>query len=55
MIAREFARLLKQSCPEIRYINREEDMGHPNLRRAKEEWYPLFLLQKFSAEWNAEP
>ena len=55
MVAREYARRIAETQPEIRYLNREEDMGLPNIRRAKEEWYPLFLLEKFSAEWRAEP
>ena len=37
MIAREFARQLQRDFPEIRYLNREEDMGIPGLRKAKEE------------------
>lgn len=50
MIARELIRQLRSKHPEINYVNREEDMGIPGLRKAKEEWYPLFLLEKFSAE-----
>ena len=55
MIAREFARYLRATRPGIKYLNREEDMGIENLRRAKEEWYPLFLLEKYTAVWSAEP
>ena len=49
MIAREFARQLQAGLPEIRYLNREEDMGLPGLRKAKEEWYPMFLIEKYAA------
>ena len=49
MIAREFARQLQRELPEIRYLNREEDMGLPGLRKAKEEWYPMFMIEKFTA------
>ena len=49
MIAREFARQLQAGLPEIRYLNREEDMGLPGLRKAKEEWYPMFLIEKYTA------
>ena len=35
---------------DIRYINREEDMGDPGLRRAKEAWGPVDLLKKYVVE-----
>ena len=54
MVAREFARLVKEVLPEVRYLNREEDMGLPNLRKAKEEWHPAFLLEKTTARRRAE-
>ena len=47
--AREFARLVKTLLPEVRYLNREEDMGLDNLRKAKEEWHPAYLLEKSTA------
>lgn len=49
MVAREFARLARSSLPEVRYLNREEDMGLANLRKAKEEWHPAYLLEKTTA------
>ena len=49
MVAREYARHLREVMPEIRWLNREEDMGIPNLRKAKEEWYPDHMLEKFTA------
>ena len=52
MLAREFARLIRGTMPGIRYLNREEDMGQPNLRKAKTEWYPLYLLEKNTAVWR---
>ena len=52
MAARELARLLRIKHPGCRYLNREEDMGIPGLRRAKEEWYPLALLEKYTAVWK---
>lgn len=52
MVAREFARQLNADHPQLRYLNREEDMGIENLRKAKESWYPLYLLEKFIATEN---
>jgi len=53
MICREFIRQLLEERPDLRYVNREEDMGIPGLRKAKEDWYPLYKLEKFTAEWKA--
>jgi hypothetical protein len=52
MLNREFVRLIQQNHPEIQYINREDDMGHENLRKAKESYYPAFLVEKHSALWK---
>ncbi len=49
MINREFARWVRDRYPAVRYLNREEDMGLPGLRKAKESYYPDLLLEKFSA------
>lgn len=52
MICREFVRQLLEENPDLRYVNREEDMGIPGLRKAKEDWYPLSRLEKFTAVWK---
>ena len=52
MVAREYARLVRDILPEVKFLNREEDMGRENLRRAKQEWYPLYLLEKSTARWR---
>ena len=49
MIAREFARLVVNKHPDIKLFNREEDMGIEGLRKAKESFYPLYLLKKYRA------
>ena len=48
MINREFARHVRAAHPEIRYLNREDDMGVEGLRKAKESYHPIFL-EKFTA------
>lgn len=48
MIARETARQLRREHPALLTLNREEDMGIPGLRKAKEEWYPSGLLMKYT-------
>ncbi|HBX75342.1 MAG TPA: hypothetical protein DEG55_04295 [Acidaminococcaceae bacterium] len=34
--------------PDMKYINREEDMGHEGLRKAKEALHPAFMVKKYS-------
>lgn len=45
----EFARLVRNKYPNIRYIDREEDMGIEGLRKAKQSYYPHHMVKKFTA------
>ena len=49
LVNREFARFVRQNHPEIQFLNREDDMGLENLRKAKESYHPI-LLEKFIAK-----
>lgn len=37
---------LLHEASQYRYVNREEDMGEPGLRQAKESYHPVFLVEK---------
>ena len=50
LVNREFARRIRAACPEIRFLNREDDMGLEGLRKAKESYQPTLLLEKFVAD-----
>ena len=44
MINREYA---ERIAANLQYINREDDIGDPGLRTAKESYHPLFMLEKY--------
>ena len=53
IINREFARWIRTNHPDIRYLNREDDMGVPGLRKAKESYYPDLMVEKHAAVLTA--
>lgn len=45
----EFARHIRLQFPEIRYLNREDDMGLDGLRKAKLSYLPDHMIEKYQA------
>ena len=51
IINREFARYIRGRHPDVRWFNREEDMGIEGLRKAKLSYYPDAMMEKHVALW----
>ena len=51
ILNREFARWVRLRHPEIRWLNREDDMGVEGLRKAKQSYYPDRMVEKYLADW----
>ena len=52
MVNREFVRMVKELVPELRYVNREDDMGDDGLRQAKQSYHPEYMLEKYLLTWK---
>ena len=48
-INNEFAKYIRKKYPSILFIDREEDMGDPGLRKAKQSYYPHHMIQVWRA------
>lgn len=53
IVNREFVRWIRETYPDIVYVNREEDMGYEGLRKAKLSYHPDKMEEKYLATFFA--
>ena len=52
MVNREFVRQILERHPGVRWINREDDMGHESLRQSKESYHPDAMVEKYTVVFD---
>lgn len=50
----EFARYIRNKYPQIKFLDREEDMGLAGLRQAKQSYYPHHQVVKYKAIYKGD-
>ena len=48
-VNREFARYIRDKYPDIKFLDREEDMGSEGIRKAKRSYHPHHMIEKWWA------
>lgn len=51
MLCREMCRMAAANHPQLKYINREDDMGFESLRKSKLSYKPEYILKKYTGSW----
>ncbi len=54
LINNEFAKYIRNKFSEVCYLDREEDMGLPGLRQAKQSYHPIYRVEKWRASLKGE-